>query len=350
MESLAPILMKNRTSSSRSATSWPPGLRPRTSTRAARGPIGSSGYRIGPACRRAWIARGRNPILIPHPFVAVVGGIQPDVLSVLADPRGRTDGFLDRILFTYPDARPAPDWTWDDIPEEVLAPWRQTVQALFDLNMEPGANGPRPFLVGLTLDARPRWQALMDSLIHEMNDPDFPTHPAQPVVETEGLHGAALAHPPLPSVREQGGGHAERGRQKRPPRSGMLISYFKSHARKVLAAALDADPKAAAAEHADRPARNRHLNDFTRADLYQLVRGSFKTPEDLDAPLNVLTVHQYLHCYTPTRPQGTRGANPPRYQINPLWDCERDAEITGITGTGIGDERPAEDEIPVIPD
>jgi hypothetical protein len=34
------------------------------------------------------------PLIIPHPFCAVVGGIQPDLLGDLVDARGRADGFL----------------------------------------------------------------------------------------------------------------------------------------------------------------------------------------------------------------------------------------------------------------
>ncbi len=86
----------------------------------------------------------QEPLIIPYPFVCVLGGIQPDVLEVLADPRGRADGSVDRILFAYPDARRAAEWTWEEVADDVIAPWRETVQALLDLNMEPGAHGLRP--------------------------------------------------------------------------------------------------------------------------------------------------------------------------------------------------------------
>ena len=112
--------------------------------------------------------------------------------------------------------------------------------------MEPGAHGFRPFLVGLTPDAKPRWQALMDSLIHEMNDPDFPPHLRGPWSKLK-VYAARLAlilHF-LRFVNKDADTQHVDGASVR--RAALLISYFKSHARKVLAA-MDADPKAATAK------------------------------------------------------------------------------------------------------
>jgi len=47
-----------------------------------------------------------TPIIIPRPFVCVVGGLPPDMLGELCDERGREDGFIHRILFAFPDPVP----------------------------------------------------------------------------------------------------------------------------------------------------------------------------------------------------------------------------------------------------
>lgn len=48
----------------------------------------------------------RAPLIIPKPFVSVIGGLPPAMLRELCDERGREDGFIHRILFTFPDPVP----------------------------------------------------------------------------------------------------------------------------------------------------------------------------------------------------------------------------------------------------
>ena len=52
-----------------------------------------------------------EPIRCPHPALSIVGGLTPDMLGELADPRGRADGFIDRFLLAYPDPLPVADWS-----------------------------------------------------------------------------------------------------------------------------------------------------------------------------------------------------------------------------------------------
>lgn len=47
--------------------------------------------------------KGKPPVRITRPYLSVIGNIPPDMLGELADRRGREDGFVDRILFSYPD-------------------------------------------------------------------------------------------------------------------------------------------------------------------------------------------------------------------------------------------------------
>jgi len=58
-------------------------------------------------------------IYIAEPTVGVVGGIQPAMLSELADEAGRRDGFIDRILWSYPDSI-TPSWTEDEIDDMLV--------------------------------------------------------------------------------------------------------------------------------------------------------------------------------------------------------------------------------------
>ena len=62
--------------------------------------------------------KGQPPVKIVKPFVSVIGNIPPDMLGELADRQGREDGFIDRVLFAYPDEVPG-KWT-DSYPDPEL--------------------------------------------------------------------------------------------------------------------------------------------------------------------------------------------------------------------------------------
>ena len=91
------------------------------------------------------------PIIIAKPHVSVVGGIQPDLLGGLAGAEQRQDGFLDRILWAYPD--PLPDrFTEDEISPEASRAADWSFQGLSQLRfLEP------PLVVRFDAEAKSLW-------------------------------------------------------------------------------------------------------------------------------------------------------------------------------------------------
>ncbi len=91
-----------------------------------------------------------EPLYVPEPTVSVVGGIQPDLLPELAHEAGQ-DGFIDRILWAYPDAEPA-KWSTAAVSREAtagaLAVFRQLRRPI-----NPSDDGRTV----LALDAREAW-------------------------------------------------------------------------------------------------------------------------------------------------------------------------------------------------
>jgi hypothetical protein len=285
----------------------------------------------------------RGPIVLPYPFLCVVGGLPPALLYRLQlGQRGRPaddDGFLDRLLFCYPEELPCRPERWLEVSDEAMTAWRSAVEALAGFAMEPqaGASGTwrRPRFLRLTTTGREGWERFTQAHADEMNAVEFPAYLRGPWSKLRG-YGARLALI-VHSLRQVCGETAEPDVDGEDlERAARLVAYFKSHARKVYAA-MDADPTVAEARRVlECLGANPKLDDFTRADLYQHLRRHCRRPEALDAPLRLLEAHGYVRNYLPPR-SSKPGRLPQRYVVNPSWDRQTRTECTGnpaIPGTG----------------
>jgi hypothetical protein len=99
-------------------------------------------------------AQGTRPIFVPRPHMTVLGSIQPDLLGELADARGRQDGFLDRLLFAYPDAAAGQPWPDQRVGRQVIASWEKVLRRLYRLRMREKDDGTHcPRVLKLTDEA-----------------------------------------------------------------------------------------------------------------------------------------------------------------------------------------------------
>ena len=55
------------------------------------------------------------PIIVPRPYLCVVGSLTPDMLVEFEDEQGREDGFVDRFLWTFPDVPKVVYWTAESV-------------------------------------------------------------------------------------------------------------------------------------------------------------------------------------------------------------------------------------------
>jgi hypothetical protein len=197
-------------------------------------------YKRRGADRQHWLAlwsgaalmvnrRSRSrPLYVEHPFVSVVGGIQPDVLGELCDERGRNDGFVHRLLFVYPD-RKRRAWTDAEIADEAYEPVRRLFDALY------ARDAHEPLVVTFTTRARDLWREIMNALYAEAEAPDFPDAVRGPWAKLEGyiarlalvVHLMRAAFDPTISD--------ERCDEKSLGAAADLAEYLKSHLRRVYA-------------------------------------------------------------------------------------------------------------------
>lgn len=100
-----------------------------------------------------------EPIRIQNPFINVVGGIQPSVLHELAAESRSNNGFLDRILFFYPDTVERESWNDNQLDEHVYWSWKKIVKKLMDIpcNMDESTGMLQSKLMKFSPDA---WEVL----------------------------------------------------------------------------------------------------------------------------------------------------------------------------------------------
>jgi hypothetical protein len=102
-----------------------------------------------------------EPVVVPRPFLAVTGGIQPDLLPGLADPESREDGFVDRILWSFPNPVPD-DWTTESVQDDTIASVEFLFDQLYLIQGEPNPDSSdedatRPRVVKLGATAMMLW-------------------------------------------------------------------------------------------------------------------------------------------------------------------------------------------------
>ncbi len=106
--------------------------------------------------------KSSEPILIPHPQISVCGSIQPGILHELkANNRGE-NGFVDRILFCYPDNLKKDYWSETELPTQLIKSWDRIVTNLMSLPIHINPDGElEPMILDFTPEAKEKlmqWQ------------------------------------------------------------------------------------------------------------------------------------------------------------------------------------------------
>jgi putative DNA primase/helicase len=173
--------------------------------------------------------KGRaEPIIVPRPFVSLVGSVQPDRLPELA--RGPDDGLWDRFLVSYPEL------TWTrvsdaEISDKARAKVKQLYGKLAGLKMSVDESGePYPAVVPLSSDAWEVFKEVADSLAEEAYAPGFPTRLEGAWSKLEAYLARLSLILALCRI-EQGG--EERVEARDVVMASGMMEYFKAHARRV---------------------------------------------------------------------------------------------------------------------
>ncbi|OJW19513.1 MAG: hypothetical protein BGO49_09350 [Planctomycetales bacterium 71-10] len=297
--------------------------------------LGMDQYKSGKGADRpfyldAWsgvavdVDRAKNslePIVVPHPFITVAGGLTPDMTSSLAESKGRDDGFMARFLFAYPDRVSRP-YHEDGIPVGVSEDWRRLVESLWARTMIPTDFGPRPHLAVLATDARRPWADACNAHRLEMQAFDFPRSLEGAWGKLEQYAGrlALVLHLMHDAAPLQGVVHPVRPVEAATiAMAWRLVGYFKSHAHRFYAqgrATIVPDDARSILTWA----RKAEAATFTERDLYQRANKLFhQEPPRLAAALDWLRDKGAVRPVEIVREAGKRGRNPsPTWVIHPL--------------------------------
>jgi hypothetical protein len=257
-----------------------------------------------------------GPVRVAHPFVCVVGGLPPDLLTAMRGERAVTDGFMDRILFSYPQEYPAAGETWNCVPEECEEQWRDCLAQLRALEIvDDPARGPRPRFVRLTACGHAAWERFTNRLAADRNSDTTPDciRAALGKMNSYGARLALIAHY-LRLVTGETDGEDVDGESM--DRAAQLVSYFQGHLLRVYAA-MDADPRVAAARKLLKWVLALDSWQFTRRDAYRAMRGTCKTVEDINPLLSLLEKHGFIRPQLGNRDAGAGRRASPVYEANP---------------------------------
>jgi Protein of unknown function (DUF3987) len=261
------------------------------------------------------------PIRCPHPALSIVGGLTPDMLGELADPRGRADGFIDRFLLAYPDPRPVADWSDRGISEEVADDWRDLIARLWARPMDFKDGRSVPHVAYFTPEGEAQWVERYNAHSAEMNTPEFPPHLRGPWGKLREYAGrltlilTLMHHAADPTA---GPLMVPRVGCRRVDDAWRLIGYFKSHARRVHAviACGPSTGEARAVKAIVDWIRDGHRASFTETEIKQSRR--WIADDDLADALTYLTGRNAIRP-RPVPQTGSKGGRPasPAYDVHP---------------------------------
>lgn len=219
----------------------------------------------------------KGPIVLENPFVWVTGCLPPDVLQELSDERGREDGFLHRVLFSFPDPMPL-RWTEEEQDQAVLDAYCAVFEELWKLKPVAAADGTATARVlPLSSAAKQEWREWITRHYEEQKAEDFSEQLCGPWSKLEGYAArfALIVH----CLRHAAGEIIEFDTvmEDSVASAWSLAHYFKSHARRVYARLLTsaADKRAAAiAEWIKKHNGRASARDLLRANVAGIKKAS----------------------------------------------------------------------------
>ncbi len=261
------------------------------------------------------IDRKNNPVplMLPNPFVSVIGGLTPEMLTELMEEHGRSDGSLERLLIAWPEHMPTAPWTEDGVSQLAKDRWTKAVDWLLNLD----GDGTTPVILPMTRKAKTVWKQWIDSHNRETDEPNLLPSLQGTWSKMRG-HCARLAL--IIQLLRAACGEAKANEvDEVSVRAAIrLVDYFKSHAvcvHRYLVGrfgGLSADAYATITW-----AQRGGLATFSERDLWEDMRNRFGSREHMGKVLKELQGRGWIRSVRSQASKRTGRQKSPAYELNP---------------------------------
>ncbi|SIO60229.1 DnaB-like helicase N terminal domain-containing protein [Singulisphaera sp. GP187] len=185
------------------------------------------------------VSQGPMPVHARRPFFAATGAITPSKLDRFTeDKNGRyvDDGFLDRMLLSYP-SEVRFKWSWDDVTGDAVSDWSKAFRRLWNREMVvDDVMGGKAVHLPFDDAAKKAWESWITAHMNETYESDFPDHLVGPwsKFRTQCARLILILDQLRWAYDAKRGAKAGAVGVKSVESAIQLVDYFKAHFRRVV--------------------------------------------------------------------------------------------------------------------
>ena len=112
---------------------------------------------------------------VEKPFIPVLGGIQPSIFNAFSTEENKDNGFMDRMLLSFPDAT-VENYNDEELDYNLIKWYSDSIQRFYEvirLNIQRDEEGEiKPIQVLFSKDAKSEWKRIFNKITSHQNDED----------------------------------------------------------------------------------------------------------------------------------------------------------------------------------
>ena len=264
---------------------------------------------------------GRRSIFVKAPLVTVFGSLTPDMCGSLSEEHGRNDGFLDRILFAYPEVFPDQFWTEKELDDGDKFIWEGIIRELHGVAMiRTPEDELESHVIKFTEEAKAAYITWYNKHVLETKTDNMPAKCQGVWSKFKGYSGRLI----LIISRMRVAIDQERDLRTEPVtladvQGGIrLVEYFKTQYLRIESEMTGGTGSPEALVVLRWIQRNRRT-EFRVADIKSSLRRRFKTIASLHAPIRLLVEANAIRLRKESTDEPAKSGPKPTatYEVNP---------------------------------